>query len=306
MFISSNPNALNISFAAFVMTYNRVEILPDTIHKIKQQTFAPEYILIVDNSDNNLTEDYIKNLNDPKIGYYKVGYNSGPAGGAYYGLKILAERGFNWIYWGDDDDPPFYNDTFEILLNSIVGKENIGVVGQVGALINPITGDIVRIKDEKLIGDYLRVDYIGGGQCMIVNSKLIPECLPEKELFFGFEDLSFALRVKATNFKMLVPVELFIRNRKKSGSFGTNKMSIPGNSNYKASWRLYYSTRSLIYIYFHEQNKIIPTFIQLLKTIIKILNSKGEKRSFLLKGLIHGFTKKMGKTINTAPVIKNG
>jgi len=131
-----------MKFAGFIMTFERATILEETLGKIFSQTVSPEKILIVDNSITKDTEELISKLNNPKVIYHKVGYNSGPAGAAKIGLTILASEGYDWIYWGDDDDPPFFNDTFEILLKVALSDSKCGCVGSVGQFLNKRTGFI--------------------------------------------------------------------------------------------------------------------------------------------------------------------
>src|SRR5687768_7215833 len=95
-----------MKFAGFIMTYERSDLLLSTIKTIFDQTISPKKLLIIDNSKSDKTEILIKQLNDPRVFYHKQGYNSGPAGAARTGLQILAAEGYDWIYWGDDDDPP--------------------------------------------------------------------------------------------------------------------------------------------------------------------------------------------------------
>ena len=181
-----------IKFAGFIMTYERETILNDTIQAIFSQTLSPEKILIVDNSATHKTEELIKTLNNPKVIYHRVGYNSGPAGAAAIGLQILANEGYDWIYWGDDDDPPVFNTTFEILLKTALTDLKCGCVGVVGQFFNRKSGFIKRVLDEQLQSQgTLEVDTIAGGMSKIVNGSMILNLsiLPEEKLFFSFEDL---------------------------------------------------------------------------------------------------------------------
>ena len=189
----------NNFFSAFIITYERDEILLDTIAKIFIQTLPPEKILIVDNSESLTTQDLIKQLNNPRIEYSRVGYNSGPAGGANHGLKILSEQGYEWIYWGDDDDPPNQIDIFEKLLQLADAVEKCAVVGSVGHKFNFCSGKIERIEDKFLASTgVLEVDHIGGGMNKIINGKIIRDhaILPDKDFFFGFEDLDLDIKIK--------------------------------------------------------------------------------------------------------------
>ncbi|WP_026838111.1 glycosyltransferase [Gillisia sp. JM1] len=101
------------------MIYECSEIILNTINKLQSQTFPPEVILIVDNSNSNLTKEVIQGQGFQDVIYHQVGYNSGPAGAAYYGLKELTRLGYDWIYWGDDDNPPRDRHEFEDLFTGI-------------------------------------------------------------------------------------------------------------------------------------------------------------------------------------------
>ena len=100
-------------FAAFVITKDRPDILVSTVNKLLNQSFPPCFILVIDNGSEDITSDMIKQLNDKRISHYSVGYNAGPAGGAYWGMKLLFEKDYDWVLWVDDDDPPKFDDLFE-------------------------------------------------------------------------------------------------------------------------------------------------------------------------------------------------
>src|SRR4051812_36342830 len=106
----------NKKFAAFIVTYNRAEILMDTIQKIMSQTLTPEKLLVVDNGATDETKEKLNELY-PEAVHIKMGYNAGPAGGVNVGLETLAKEGYQWIFWGDDNDPPPTTDTFEKLVH---------------------------------------------------------------------------------------------------------------------------------------------------------------------------------------------
>jgi glycosyltransferase involved in cell wall biosynthesis len=54
-------------FTGFIMTYNRTDILEETINTVLSQTYPPEKILIVDNGDDDKTKRLIESLNSYKI-----------------------------------------------------------------------------------------------------------------------------------------------------------------------------------------------------------------------------------------------
>lgn len=258
------------------MTYERPEILEHTIQKIKAQSFPPEYILIVDNSESNQTEKLIKGFNDPGIGYIKVGYNSGPAGASKRGLLKLEELGFEWIYWGDDDNPP-KNDTFfehlfqKILHDSKKLNNPLGIIGGRGGNLNKLTGRIRSLNNKQLEGTSLaKVDYVPGGHTLIVSSKVIQKgVLPDEKLFFGFEELDFCLRVQKEGFSVVTDTEEWIKDHREAGTVAPNyrwRGSTFGNPD--TLWRSYYSTRNLLYL-FKDNHFYSPFFLLLFKSIFK-------------------------------------
>lgn len=205
-----------LNFAAFIMTYQRPLILEATIDSMLKQTFPPQKILIVDNDPNKSAERLMSKYSHLPIEYYAVGYNSGPAGAAKIGLEILSAEGYKWIGWMDDDDPPIFEDTFEILLNTASTNEKCGCVGNVGQFFNRKTGLMVRVLDNILEGKgTIEVDNIAGNMCKIINANvcLKKNIYPDVSLFFGFEELDFDLRLQEAGYILVVDKELYKRHR---------------------------------------------------------------------------------------------
>jgi glycosyltransferase involved in cell wall biosynthesis len=232
-------------FAAFIVTYNRPDILMDTIQKMLDQTRPPDKLLIVDNNDNDDTKNKLAQLY-PNVAHVKVGHNSGFAGGGNIGLKTLAKEGYEWILWADDNDPPYTNDTFEKLLQlATTYKGNCGQVGVVGHKINRRTGLLIRTTNEELEkGEYLEVDTIGGGMIKIIKGEsVLKGVVPSPKLFFGFEDLDHDLQQQKAGYKILVHSGLFLDLRKKWDRMSVNRPAILKKDE-GVLWRDYYSIRN--------------------------------------------------------------
>jgi GT2 family glycosyltransferase len=289
-------------FACFIMTYERPHIIVSTIMAILNQTIKPEKILVIDNSESLDTQNVVDELSNPLVSYYKVGYNSGPAGAAKLGLRLLAEEGYRWIYWGDDDNPPDFNDSFELLFDIIKSKRDlpIGVVASVGQYFNRITGNIIRVPDSLLKDtDSISVDSIAGGMCMIVNSDVVRlGALPEAKLFFGFEELDFCLKVKQLGFKLVVSSKLFRNSRIKYNRVNYQR-PVYAVKNLSGLKRQYYSTRNLLMIL--RRNKLYPAVLyQTAKSLLKAffgfrygMNYGKVNFHALSKGIFDGLFKKI-------------
>lgn len=232
-------------FAAFIVTFNRPDILMDTIQKMLDQTRPPDKLLIVDNNDNDDTKNAAAKLY-PQVAHLKVGHNSGFAGGGNIGLETLAKEGYEWILWADDNDPPYTTDTFEKLLNLADSAEgNVGQVGVVGHRINTRTGLLRRTTNEELEkGEYHEVDTIGGGMIKIIKGESVLKGIkPSAKLFFGFEDLDHDLQQKRAGYKILVHSGLFLDLRRKWNRMSVDRPAIL-KKNEGVLWRDYYSIRN--------------------------------------------------------------
>lgn len=236
-----------MKFAGFIITYNRPDLLKDTIEQVFAQTLPPEKLWIIDNSEGNETEEMIKLLLTFHLEYVRMGYNAGPAGAAAKGLEIVGNAGYDWIYWGDDNDPPFRLDCFERLLDIRDKVSNTGVLGTVGHFFDMNRGLVRRTSNEKLHQDkFLKVDFVAGGMCMIVNGDVARNGVsPNSNLFFGFEELDFCLKVKKQGFEVVVDSGLFLQAREASDRMGFIKPKYIKKDNLS---REYYSLRNLLMI----------------------------------------------------------
>ncbi|MEP1088210.1 MAG: glycosyltransferase [Algoriphagus sp.] len=236
-----------MKFGGFIITYNRPDILLDTIGQIFAQTYPPELLWIIDNSEGLATDHAIASLLDPRIKYHRMGYNSGPAGAAAKGLELCAKEDLDWIYWGDDNDPPFRNDCFERLLAIRDANSFCGVLGTVGQFFDRKKGVIKRVQTRLLEKkDWIEVDYVAGGMCMLVSGKVAREGIaPDPELFFGFEELDFCLKVSRKGYAIVVDCKLFLEARKLHQRLEFERPAYQVKSNLN---REYYSLRNLLMI----------------------------------------------------------
>ncbi|MCH7412392.1 glycosyltransferase [Belliella sp. R4-6] len=237
----------NRFFAGFIITYNRSKILLETIEKVFSQSLPPEKLWVIDNSEDKETKDLIATLVDFPLEYFQIGYNSGPAHAAKIGLQLVSEAGYDWIYWGDDNDPPFRSDCFERLLSRRNSVTNVGVLGAVGQYFDFKNGVVNRVRTIQLEkSTVLNVDFVAGGMCMLVNSNVVNQnILPESKLFFGFEELDFCLKVKNSGWEIMVDSALFLEARKASNRLNFERPLYQRKANLA---REYYSLRNLLMI----------------------------------------------------------
>jgi glycosyltransferase involved in cell wall biosynthesis len=296
--------SMEINYAAFIMTYKRPAILQDTIKALMSQSIPPDQILIVDNDPDQSAINIIENLSNLNLRYFSVGYNSGPAGAAYWGCKLLYEEGWEWILWVDDDDPPVFPNMIERIFdikNRYPNPEKIGIMGAVGVHFDSKRAKSNRLKNTKLYGIH-EVDNIAGNQFPIIHRHVFQAGIfPNPELFFGFEELEFNLRVKEKGFKILVAGEL-IKDLREFWNRANHSRKLLGIQGSKSLWRQYYSVRNIIYILkYHKVNvfwiikytvkNLIKAFVSLRFGITHCLNY----RRLTIMGIWDGYKRKLGK-----------
>ncbi|MDG1277530.1 MAG: glycosyltransferase [Algoriphagus sp.] len=234
-------------FGGFIITYQRPEILQKTIEETFKQTFPPEFLWIIDNSEDLATDHLIASIQDPRLRYYRMGYNAGPAGAAAKGLELCSKEALDWIYWGDDNDPPFRLDCFERLLSIRDLNPFAGVLGSVGQFFDRKKGVIKRVQTRLLEKkDVIEVDYVAGGMCMLVSGNVAREGIaPDPDLFFGFEELDFCLKASRKGYSIVVDCKLFLEARAATGRLEFERPVYQKKQNLS---REYYSLRNLLMI----------------------------------------------------------
>jgi GT2 family glycosyltransferase len=292
-----------MTFSAFIITYKRSNELILLLKKIGEQTVVPQHILVIDNDPDQSAKHIPSLFADLSIEYYSLGYNAGPAGAAHYGLAYLTKKGFDYIAWLDDDDPPYFNDTFEHLLGILKENKDCGCVGLVGQHFSNKFGLIKRVHNAELADKgLLSVSYIAGNMIKIVNADVVrsKNILPGKKIFFGFEELEFDLKLHKAGYTLLVDKENFYRHRKLYNRLNI-RQPLFIKKNHKQLIRDYYSTRNLLFIM--HQNRFFLAFVCVIfRVLFKSLAGfiygpfYGLRNlKYQASGVLHFFTGKYGQ-----------
>lgn len=85
---------------AFIVTYNRLNLLKKTVDCLRKQTHQIKQIIVINNSSTDGTEEWLLTQDDLFIITQE---NSGGAGGFHTGVKYCYEQGADWIWMMDDD-----------------------------------------------------------------------------------------------------------------------------------------------------------------------------------------------------------
>ncbi len=88
---------------AVVVTYNRCALLAECITALRNQTHAPDAILVVNNGSTDDTEEWLCTQKDL---FFITQKNVGSGGGFHTGIQWAFTHQYSWIWCMDDDGYP--------------------------------------------------------------------------------------------------------------------------------------------------------------------------------------------------------
>lgn len=286
-----------------LVTYRRPDALKDFLDKLHNQTQRMAGVVVVDNGADDSAKEAAMAAGAE---YIDAQGNTGPAGGIALGMEFVLGRAadHDWVVVFDDDDPPQDDDLLErvfwFALERLAVDENVGAVGTVGARYDRRTGIFRRVPDSELTG-VVPVDYVGGGQFPHFRVSVLREIgVFDRTLFFGFDDAEFGLRLRANGYAILVPGELWKRNRAASGRMNLRGQSLRSKT---PAWRRYYGVRNTIVIarrYGRPWAAVVVAVLGGARGFIDVVRARETGRAMWLPllGVVDGISLRMGRRID--------
>jgi glycosyltransferase involved in cell wall biosynthesis len=237
-----------------LITYRRPAELAQTLARLATQSRRLDRLVVVDNHPTPENRELVRAAAAAGTAADYVGApeNLGPAGGIALGVRAIDQFAADqdWIVLLDDDNPPATSSLLEDLeaFGERIRRQDssTGAVGLVGARFDPRAGRLRRVPDTELV-DGVAVDYVGGGQFPFYRVEAVRAVGNFREdLFFGFDDLEYGLRLRAAGYAVYAHGALWREERRRQGRLGLTVRPAAGVS--EPSWRRYYSLRNLIAI----------------------------------------------------------
>lgn len=231
---------------AVVVTYRRHDDVKTTMAEVLAQTRPPDTVCIVDNDPSDELAEWAATI--PGATYERSPSNLGPAGGIAAGMDRVLEVAADddLVVLIDDDDPPPNDHTIADIVGLFDRSEEGGVIagaGLVGAMYDRSRGLTRRLPDEELVGT-VDVDYIAGNQLPTYRVRCIREVgVFDRDLFFGFDDLEFGLRLRTAGYRLVVDGDIMTGLRALHGRLGKGPRIAGGGL---PPWRRYYSARNIV------------------------------------------------------------
>ena len=279
-----NQQRNDIDMGVVLVTYNRINELKKAIEKYNEQTYLPQYILIVNNNSTDGTKEFLEKWENTKANYKKyvinLKENIGGSGGFYTGLEKAKTLDAKWIWVADDDAFP-QRDAFE-KLNELFNEIDFSNYSAIcGEIINNgkidfehrrrIKKGVIFIQEynvpqKEYEKKYFNIDlfsYVG----TVINQECLQKCgSTRKDFFIYYDDTEHSYRLRKDKPIICVP------------SVKINHNTINSNN---ITWKIYYGSRNkMIFIknhfpkrYFYAEY-IKQYILQNLKIIIKKLIKK--------------------------------
>lgn len=285
-----------------IVTFNRKKDLEKALKIYEQQTFTPEYLIVVNNKSTDGTEEFLndwKNKNsDFKKYVINLEENIGGSGGFYTGLEKAFALEANWIWVADDDAYP-EKDALEKINEYLEKNKGKNIAAVCGAIINNGKIDIshrkrikrgifkidqIPVEEKEYKNESFNLDLFSYVGTVINKEKLEKVGLTEKDYFIYYDDTEHSYRLSK------VGEIICISNAKINHDVDFRKTS-------EVDWKGYYSIRNrMLFIkkhfsakyYFNMYNELY--FKTLIKDFMKkkiisnkqirtaLLDSKNDKK----------------------------
>lgn len=214
---------------AVVVTYNRKELLKESIESLLGQSQSGLEILVVDNASTDGTNEYIQEyITKDQIIYTNTGANIGGAGGFQHGVKYGAEEGYEYLWLMDDDTIPHQNALEEFMKADHILQGDYGFLCSDVSWIDgsPCIMNIPTISEEWYnTVERVEANLIGVASCSFVScffkvSDVYRVGLPIKEFFIWGDDVEYTRRLTRDKRSYLVYNSKVVHKMASNG--GTN------------------------------------------------------------------------------------
>jgi rhamnopyranosyl-N-acetylglucosaminyl-diphospho-decaprenol beta-1,3/1,4-galactofuranosyltransferase len=236
--------------AAIVVTFNRKELLVESIAALQRQTTPLSKIFVVDNASTDGTEGYLreKGLLIDLVEYVRLSENTGGAGGFEAGLRHAMKEGFGWYWLMDDDSIAEPQALGELLQTPTVNDEHVGVLS---STVRGVDGQLTEMNVQRYYdfhstimhsldvglfdGPPFNVD-IGSFVGFLVRHEAVEAIgLPIGGFFIYYDDAEYSIRIRRAGLKIVVvPSSVIIHKLKQ-------QIHDDGFAHY---WKVYYNQRN--------------------------------------------------------------
>lgn len=210
--VIANKMGTPVSFAAVVVSYNRVELLKKCLAALKGQTQPLDEIIVVDNGSTDGSAEYVEQ-HHPDITLFRTGSNLGGAGGFAWGVEIAIARGHRGAWLMDDDAEPELDALAPIAAlydSADPAPAFVASLVTVGRTkINKLNGGVFSTDLERHVQaaqwDAVAVDMVTFVGVMINLDVAARTHLPVSDFFIWVDDAEYTARLSDRGIGVMLP-----------------------------------------------------------------------------------------------------
>ena len=296
-----------------LITFRRPRELALMLERLAGSERPVDLLVVVDNHPTADAELLVERYRGAgrAADYVAAAENLGPAGAVALAMDRLLEAAADddWIVLFDDGEPPGTEELAEMWAFAVAMRAadpRLGAVGGVGATFDWARGRVVRVPDHRLAGP-VPVDYIGSGQLPLYRVRAVREVgVFKPELFFGFEELEYGLRLRTAGWSLYVDGDRWRAGRQLLGRLDVAGGPTVGLA--ATTWRDYYRLRNLIAILLGAGRRGAAVRVSLLVGLLKPLaNAPRQPGRSLARLRLNwracrdGWAGRLGRTVEPAP-----
>ncbi|MFN3711862.1 MAG: glycosyltransferase family 2 protein [Alishewanella aestuarii] len=260
--------------------------------------------------------------NSLRFHYVRMHENVGGSGGFYEGVKRAYEKGYDWIWLMDDDAEPKI-DCLEKLIRTFKDFRDYYVftpltVSPEGTVLHPHRGRINYINlfrktsipvNEIPTSGIQKISFTSFVGPLISKNIIKKVGFPDGRFFIYHDDVEYSIRLSKEK-DILMVTDSIIIHKENINRLDNKEIRVffktlsKRRYNIKNYWRIYYSTRNIIYLSkLYQKSKIkfvYDLFLFTLRTISGIIlfdDYKLQRISLVAKAIYDGLTNKLGKRI---------
>ena len=172
---------LNYKISVIIPTYNRGNIIENTIKSTLNQTYKNLEVIIIDDGSTDNTKEIIDKFDDKRIKYIKINENLGGSNARNIGIKHATGR---FISFQDSDDI-FYPNKLELQFNNMINQNSNLDFCKIKVIYNNSYYNFVpnEYQEKKIIRRKIFSDLIAHGNFISTQSILVRKKFIEKYLF---------------------------------------------------------------------------------------------------------------------------
>ena len=278
---------------AVVVTYNRKALLLQCLEHLRRQSVPGLDILVVDNASTDGTGEALAPMaGQGALLYENTGRNLGGAGGFQYGLRRVAQLGYDYAWIMDDDSMPTPT-ALEALLSA---AGDLGKYGWLSSKVLWTDGTLCRMNIQRDLNMGNLTDFsathIPSGAATFVSLLLpVPVArelgLPIGQFFIWADDLEYTRRI-SRKYPCYVVTDSIVIHACETNNGGSISTDVP-----ERIGRYRYAYRNEVYVYRREGLRgivrlLLRTPLHILRVLLKSNDRKLERIGVILGGTLRG------------------